>query len=102
MAGIDDLEIDGSVVDGPFQTDLILTREYLKSIKDHKLWARHEKNKRMGIVSFRDVYIHLLDEAKEFQEGLEVEDIDNLLEELADMSNCIDILATMLWRVFKK
>lgn len=102
MARIKDLEVDGSVVDGPFQTDLILAREYLKSLKDHKLWARHEKNKEMGVASFRDVYTHLLDEVREFQEGLEAEDIDNLLEELADMSNCIDILATMLWRVFKK
>ncbi len=102
MAGIDDLEVEGSVVDGPFQTDLILTREYLKSLKDHKLWSRHEKNKKMGIATFRDVYAHLLDEVREFQEGLEAEDIDNLLEELADMSNCIDILATMLWKVYKR
>lgn len=102
MVRIEDLEVDGSVVDGPFQTDLILAREYLKSLKDHKLWSRHEKNKKLGIASFQAVYIHLLDEVKEFQEGLEVENIDNLLEELADMSNCIDILATMLWRVFKR
>jgi len=98
----EDLTVEGSVVDGPFQTHLILAREYLKSLKDHKLWARHEKNLKGGTSTFGDVYIHLLSEVKEFQEGLEVEDIDNLLEELADMSNCIDILAAMLWRVYKK
>lgn len=102
MARVEDLKIDGSVVNGPFQTSLILAREYLKSLKDHKLWARHEKNLKIGISTFGDVYTHLLSEVREFQEGLDAEDIDNLFEELSDMSNCIDILATMLWKVYKR
>ncbi len=102
MRLIQNLEVEGSVVGEPFQTDLILAREYLKSLKDHKLWSRHEKNKTIGTATFGAVHNHLLSEVEEFQEGLESGDINNILEELADMSNCIDILAAMLWRNYKK
>ena len=92
------LVLDGSVTEVATLKSLLSAKAFLESMKCHKLWSRHEKNKALGVSNFQEVYSHLVSEAKELQEGLDLEDLDNVLEELADMSNCIDILAMLVYR----
>ena len=87
--------IQGSVLDITFFEKLQKTKQYLEVQKSLKLEARHQKNIRKDW-SQGDVMTHIIEELAELDEGFNAGDRENIIEELADVINCCEILATMI------
>ena len=87
--------INGSVMDLEFFGELQKTKQYLEAIKHYKLEARHQKNIRKDWPQ-ASVLNHIEQELQELKEGFAAADKDNIIEELADLINCCEILATMV------
>ena len=87
--------IQGSVMDIEFFEKLQKAKQYLEAIKSYKLEARHQKNIRKDW--HRDsVLNHIRQEMAELEEGYKAGNKENIIEELADIVNCCEILATMI------
>ncbi len=87
--------IQGSVLDIAFFEKLQKTKQYLEVQKSYKLEARHQKNIRKDW-SQADVMSHIIEELAELDEGFNAGDRENIIEELSDIINCCEILATMV------
>ena len=87
--------INGSVMDFKFYTKLQDAKAYLEAIKHYKLEARHQKNIRKDWPQ-ESVLNHIEQELDELKEGFSKGDKNNVIEELADLINCCEILATMV------
>ncbi len=87
--------INGSVMDYGFFTKLQSAKQYLEAIKHYKLEARHQKNIRNDWPQSA-VLSHIEQELWELKDGFAKDDKDNIIEELADLINCCEILATMV------
>ena len=87
--------IQGSVMELDFFEKLQKTKQFLEAMKSYKLEARHQKNVRKDW-SQADVENHIIQELAELDEGFNAGDKDNIIEELADIINCCEILATMV------
>ncbi len=87
--------INGSVMDLGFFEKLQKAKQFLEVQKSYKLEARHQKNIRKDW-SQADVMNHIIEELAELDEGFNAGDKDNIIEELADIINCCEILATMI------
>ena len=89
----------GSMLDVENLPKLEAAQEQLAAIKVKKLRARHEKNQgsEMSLTSALD---HLSQEYAECMEAIAASDRDHIMEELADLSNMVDIFATLvLWEI---
>lgn len=71
-------------------------QQKLSELKLAKLKARQEKHPQSEEWNFYWFEQHFQMEYKEFIEGWTNKDLDNMLEELADMSNMIDLLAVLI------
>lgn len=90
------MAFEGSVCNPENYKKLVQIRPLLDIIKENKLWARHDKYKgesRRGLVIAENIYLHLQEEVKELERGLEENDKANVMEEIADVINCAEILA---------
>lgn len=87
--------IQGSVMDMEFFEKLQKAKSYLEARKYYKLEARHQKNIRKDWPQ-SGVLNHIEQELEELKEGFAIKDKDNIIEELADLINCCEILATMV------
>lgn len=87
--------IQGSVMDMKFFEKLQKAKSYLEVIKHFKLEARHQKNIRKDWPQ-HSVLNHIEQELQELKEGFDNSDTKNIIEELADLINCCEILATMV------
>lgn len=86
----------GSVMNKDNHSWLLTARGTLKVIKEHKLLARHEKNndeRHYGTARAINVFLHMCEEVEELRKGLANDDRENILEEIADVINCAEILA---------
>jgi len=72
--------------------DLDKAKQVLEGIKATKYALNAHKHK-MDSFTFHDVRRHLMLEIDEFKDVAYSNDNDGKLSELADMSNCIDLLA---------
>ncbi len=87
--------IQGSVMNMEFFEKLQKTKSYLEAIKSYKLELRHQKNIQKDW-SQNAVLNHIKQEMVELDEGFDRNDDSNIIEELADVINCCEILATMI------
>lgn len=88
-------ELNGSVMDLDNFEKLQKAKQYLESIKSYKLELRHQKNIRKGWPQ-ESVLNHIREELKELEDGFAINDKDNIIEELADLISCCEILAMMI------
>lgn len=87
--------IQGSMMDSENSERLQKTKQYLEAIKSYKLELRHQKNIRKDWPK-DSVMEHLRQEMDELEEGWKNLDAENIIEELADLINCAEILAMMV------
>ena len=88
-------KVFGSVTEDPNLALLQAAQSEVTGLKWIKLYSRDGKH-RGQVATLEDLLDHLKSEIIEFEEALDKEDIDNAMEECADMSNCIDIMAMMI------
>lgn len=86
----------GSVVDALNLRDLLFSKARLEKIKLSKLYQRHNRHPSGNHETFSGICEHLADEMVELDEAIKKGDTLNIREELADISNCVDILAMVL------
>lgn len=91
-------KLKGSVVDERNFQDLVFARLRIDGIKLRKLFERHNKHGKDSEETFYSILHHLVGEVEELREAVALEDSQNILEELADVSNCADILAMVLMK----
>ena len=87
----------GSVCNEENYKALQFARAKLATIKETKLWARHEKNndeRHRGFAVADTILDHAKEEIAELEEGLSAGDLDNVWEEIADTINWLEILAS--------
>ena len=96
MTSLFELRMDGSALTGINWHYLRKAQSIIQKLKTDKLVARHTKYPEGSISTSQEVFEHALSEMEELEEGLTNGDIDNVLEEIADASNCLDILAAMI------
>ena len=82
----------GSVLSIENKPQLIKTRAILSDVKDTKLALRHERNKNHSWDK-KAAFDHLVSEVYELQDAINHLEIDDILNEIADISNMADILA---------
>ncbi|KKN60927.1 hypothetical protein LCGC14_0527260 [marine sediment metagenome] len=87
--------IQGSMMDIENFEKLQKAKQYLDAIKSYKLELRHQKNIRKDWPK-DSVMEHIRQEMDELEEGWKNLDTDNIIEELADLINCAEILAMMV------
>lgn len=87
------LTFKGSALDHPEK--LAEAQKILQEIKKVKLETRHDRHSGK-VYSFTSLILHLKEELAEFQCAVADETTEGTLEELADMSNMIDILASTI------
>lgn len=90
-------KLKGSVIEPANLQDLIFAKARLESIKWVKLYARHNRHPKEGEETLHSILEHLKGEVSEFDEALKFGATEARLE-LADISNCVDILAMLLDR----
>jgi hypothetical protein len=91
--------IHGSVCNLGNYKRLQFARAKLATIKENKLWLRHEKNNRnrhSGIATIPRIYDHLKEELEELLMAIQNDDVENAWEELADIINCAEIIGCAL------
>lgn len=88
--------IKGNAVQPENLEKLNIARQKLSDIKLAKLVARQNKHPESEVWNFYGFEQHLKSEYAEFTEGWANRDTDNMLEELADMSNIIDMLVALI------
>lgn len=86
--------MQGSVVLPENLVILVDARSRLSSLKHQKLTRRHDKHPEGETWEWGPCWIHFLAEVAELMDAV---GRDNILEEMADVSNMIDILAMMVY-----
>jgi len=89
--------LNGSIMSKDNFERLQKTKQYLEVIKAYKLELRDEKNVRRGPKPPSWALEHIGEELTELKEAFEKGDAKRILEEIADMINCAEILATMVY-----
>ena len=87
--------LQGSILSPENFDKFYLAKQRLEIIKSHKLQLRDEKHKEIDH-SAEWSMAHIESEVKELREGFDRGDVENQLEELADIINCCEIRAMML------
>ncbi len=90
----------GSILNPENKKGLDFARERLQLIKEEKLQARHKKNndrRHRGTAHAINIFNHMKEEVVELDAALLANDFDNAVEEIADIINCAEILATSLY-----
>lgn len=90
------LTIFGSVLDESHANRLKLAQRFLCDFKANKIQSRNGKHKGNDKATVDDLIGHLDEEFHEFLAAVESGDREHALEELADTSSLVDILAMMI------
>lgn len=89
--------IVGTVTTKQNQPKLKKALKLLAEIKEYKLAARTRKYANDGVWHFASVIGHLDDEVEELHEAINNKEKHiRILDEIADVSNCLDLLVMML------
>ena len=88
--------INGNALDKENWDKLTNYKLQLEGLKYGKLKARQLKHPESEVWEFNKLYEHLRSEIAEFNSGWRRKNSPNMLEELADISNLIDMLFLMV------